>query len=446
LSLLKPIHIFFVRIWSALKLLWAFLKRFYTRPPSINVEKATNVLIFSPVITGHIVRDVTLKIEAGDWPKKLESANSIIPSVIEMPRVPSLDRQAFLVYKSIMRSLEKATIVLDPILSQALRLCCTRRAALFAENFELAELVEKKIDRIASLPAPKGYTPPDIRKWYERFCELDDAGDLSGIVIPCLEAVSEKLLSQLGIPQEAQIECTNFVSWLHGRLAAGALSFKREYLNIGVVYVGELPPAVYVEVVVRLLKEEKVNTVILGAYGTQYTTTSAQAASIIDNLKIRNSRLAHIVLAPQFKFGEPGEAPPFLSSYFLINADFAQGAEETADLWMSLASRLTKSAVIVQDEKTGLTKVSDRIAKGKMVLVEHNWQTMRDFFRVCFRTIVNHQAKIVCHKVEIRRDGGAAGGRPSAYVSLVLGPSKVERANPPPNPKPTTVSATSHAK
>lgn len=421
LTLLNPLLSFFLKIWSGIKILWEIVKRFTTPRPSINIQQAEHVTVVAPVITGQSINDITIRVEPAGWPKKLEKLASVAPTLLEMPETPSIDRQATLVYKNVMRGLRRATTVLDPIISQALYLYCTRKAALLAGNQELARLVEAKLEKVANLPSRHGYTPPDIKKWYARFSDLDDAGDLSGIVIPCLEKLCQRMLSELGLISEAHEDCANLIKWAHTRLSERKPSFfKSQYLNIGTVFIGEQPVAGYIDHALRLLKDKKSETLIFAAYGTGYTFKSAQAASFIHSLKTQGTQLAEIILTPQFKFKEAGEAPPFLASYFILHANFLEKAEVLKRRWETLAKAIIKSAVDVKDEETALSIIAQRLKTGKRVLVRHGWQTWRQFFKVCFRAILYHRARIACHSIEIRRDGGPTGDKPSTYVSLIL--------------------------
>jgi len=162
-----PPSSFFVKFRSFFLFIWNLIKKWIKGPANINVERARDVLIVAPTITaGHDVRELTITIKSSHWPEKARAAESVVPTVITLPKTSSLDQRAMLVYKGIMSSLKKVRKVLDPVLAQALYLSCTHKAAILANDEDLAKFVETKLQKLSTFRAEGGYIPPDITRWY----------------------------------------------------------------------------------------------------------------------------------------------------------------------------------------------------------------------------------------------------------------------------------------
>jgi len=283
-----PPSSFFVKLKSFFLFIWNLIKKWIKGPANINVEHARDVLIVAPTITaGHDVREVTISVKPSHWPEKAKAAESVVPTVITLPTTSSLDQRAMLVYKGMMRSLNKASKVLDPVLAQALYLCSTHKAAILANDEELAKFVETKLQKLSTFRAEGGYIPPDITKWYQRFATIDLRGNVAGVVIPVLELASEKLTTDRSKFSEIRQECRRFIRWLYTsmtKLEERHFMFKGKHLNVGLVFVAEMNWTEYLGIVARLLKEEGCDILIMMAYGSEYSVKSIHLACILNAL------------------------------------------------------------------------------------------------------------------------------------------------------------------
>lgn len=415
---------FFVKIKVFFVFIWDLIKKWIKGRPNINVERAEKVIIYAPAVSGgRDVKDVTITIKPRHWTERVKSAESIIPTAIGIPKSPSLNDQAILVYKSIIRRLEKASKVLDPVVAQALYLCCTHKAAILAKNNDLAKFVEEKLEKISSFRSEDGYIPPDINKWYKRFREIDLRGNLAGVVIPVLEYASEKLASH---PQEfrgIKRECRRFIRWLHTSMLKPEeqrFYFKGEHLNVGLVFVAELDWLSYTTIGMKLLTEQECDLLIVMAYGSDYTIKSVNASCFLDRLRTREIGLSRVILTPTL---ESYDAKPCLASYFFLQPYFSEEKNKLIKRWEQWELKLpNQSKVNVMDEEIGFAQISKLISHGNAVMVEHAWDTLKPFLDVCFQAIIENRAKIVCHKIEMRTNGGVTKNKPWARLSLVLAP------------------------
>lgn len=352
----------------------------------------------------------------------MKSAKSVIPTVISLPKSSSLNEQTILVYKNIMKSLEKASAVLDPVIAQALYLCCTHKVAVLAKNDDMAKLVEDKLEKISAFRPQAGYTPPDIKRWYERFVDIDLRGNLSGIVIPVLEIVSEKLQIPPSESKEVMKECRRFIRWLHTSMLKPEerqYCFKGKYLNIGLVYIAEFDWVPYFTIAMSLLEQEY-DPVILLAYGSDYTIKSVKSVCFLEKLEKREFGASRIILTPAF---ESYNAEPFLASYFFTHPHFAEGKNKLIEDWQKWQTK-SLNRIKILDKELGFSQISNLILNGKSVIVEHDWNTLGQFLDACFRVIIQTNAKIVSHRIEMRKDGGPTRDKVWASLSFVLSPSR----------------------
>jgi len=416
---------FFAKVKAFFVFIWNLIKNQIKGRPNINVEQARDVIIFAPTVSaGHDVKDVTMRLKPSHWPDKVKSAASIVPTAITLPKVSSLNEQAILVYKSIMRNLKKASEILDPVVAQALYLSCTHKAAVLAKNKDLAKFVEEKLEKMSTFRSQDGYIPPDIERWYKRFIEIDLRGNLVGMVIPVLELASEKLLIHPSEFGELRKECRRFVRWLDTSLSKPEeqrFSFKGKYLNVGLVFIAELDWVSYFTISMRLLIEQECDPLIVMAYGSDYTIKSVNISSFLEQLKEREFGLSRIILTPKL---ESYEGEHYLASYFFIHPHFTEKKNKLTKEWGALQLKLPhRSRVKVTDEEIGVSQISRLISDGKPVMIEHDWNTLKQFLDVCFKVIMQKKAKIVSHKIEMRTDGGLTRDKYWASLSLILAPS-----------------------
>ena len=416
-----PPSSFFVKLKSFFLFIWNLIKKWIKGPANINVEHARDVLIVAPTITaGHDVREVTISVKPSHWPEKAKAAESVVPTVITLPTTSSLDQRAMLVYKGMMRSLNKASKVLDPVLAQALYLCSTHKAAILANDEELAKFVETKLQKLSTFRAEGGYIPPDITKWYQRFATIDLRGNVAGVVIPVLELASEKLTTDRSKFSEIRQECRRFIRWLYTsmtKLEERHFMFKGKHLNVGLVFVAEMNWTEYLGIVARLLKEEGCDILIMMAYGSEYSVKSINVACILNALHTLEVGLSRVILTPKL------EAEPFLGSYFVFQPHFSEQKARLTQEWKRWEVKVSgKNKITIQDEETGLATISRLISYGKTIIVTHAWNTKIQFLEACFEAMVQNKAKIICHKTEIRKDGGPTQDKSASYISFVLTP------------------------
>ena len=422
-----PFPSFFAKVKAFFVSTWNFIKKSMKGHPNINVERARDVIIFAPTVSaGHDVKDVIMKLEPSHWPDKVKSSASIVPTAITLPKVLSLNAQAILVYKSIMRNLNKASEILDPVVAQALYLSCTHKAAILAKNNDLAKFVEEKLEKMSNFRSQDGYIPPDIKRWYKRFVEIDLRGNLVGVVIPVLELASEKLLIHPSEFGKVRNECRRFVRWLYTSISKPEepkrFHFKGKYLNVGLVYIAELNWVSYFTISMGLLTEQKCNPLIVMAYGSAYTTKSVKVCCFLDKLDRRECGLSRIILTPKLESLESGETKPYLSSYFFNHPHFIEKKNKLDKEWEAWQLKLSHRRVNVTDEQIGFSQISKLISDGNPVIVEHTWDTLQQFLDVCFEIILQNKGKIVSHKIEMRTDGEETQDKPWSKLSFVLAP------------------------
>lgn len=415
---------FFDKIKAFFVFIWNFLRNLIKGRANINVEHAEKVIIYVPnVSAGRDIKDVVITLKPTDWTKNAESAESIVPTVISLPKSSSLNEQTILVYKSIMRSLEKASAVLDPVIAQALYLCCTHKVAVLAKNDDMAKFVEDKLEKISTFRPQAGYIPPDIKHWYERFVEIDLRGNLSGVVIPVLEIASEKLQIHPSESKEVMKECRRFIRWLYTSMLKPEeqqrYCFKGKYLNIGLVFIAEFDWVSYFTIAMSLLEQE-CDPVILLAYGSDYTIKSTNIACFLEKLEKREFGSSRIILTPRF---ESYNAEPFLASYFFMHPHFAEGKNKLTEDWQRWQTK-SPNRIKILDKEWGFSQISNLILNGKSVIVEHDWNTLKQFLDACFRVIIQTSAKIASHRIEMRTDGGPTRDKFWASLSFVLSPSR----------------------
>jgi len=417
---------FFAKVKAFFAFIWNLIKNWIKGRPNINVEQARDVIIFAPTVSaGHDVKDVSIRLKPSHWPDKVNSATSIVPTAITLPKVSSLNGQAILVYKSIMRNLKKESEILDPVVAQALYLSCTHKAAVLAKNKDLAKFVEEKLEKMSAFRSEDGYIPPDIKRWYKRFIDIDLRGNLVGMVIPVLELASEKLLIHPSEFGELRKECRRFVRWLDTSMSKPEeqrFHFNGKHLNVGLSFIAELDWLSYFGISMKLLTEQKCDPLIVIAYGSEYTIKSANVSCLIEQLKAREFGLSRIILTPKL---ESYESEPYLASYFFIHPHFTEKKTKLTKEWDAWQLKLpNRSRVKVTDEGIGVSQISKLILDGKPVMVEHDWNTLKQFLDVCFELITQNKAKIVSHKMEMRTDGGPTQDQFWASLSFVLMPSE----------------------
>ena len=416
---------FFLKIKSFFVFIWNLIKKLKKGGPNINVERARDVLMVAPTISaGHDAKDIAIIINPTDWPQRARSASSVVPTVLELPATPSLDQRAMLVYKGVMKRLASASEVLDPVLAQALYLCCTHEIAILSKDDELAKFVEAKLEKISTFRPIDGYIPPDIIRWYKRFSELCLKGNLMGVVVPLLELSSDKLTKQHIPFEEIRAESKRFVRWLHTSitdLEEPRFLFKGKYLSVGLVFVAGMSWVDYLTIAANLLKEEN-ELVVVMAYGSDYSLKSANVACFLQKLITREVGLSRLVLTPKF---ETYDSEPFLASYFHFQPYFTDQKNRLVEKWNTWERKLpAQNRILIMDEKAGFFDVCKLLSGGKTVIAEHDWNTLKQFFDACFQAILQNRAKITCHKLEMRTDGGLTRDKPWTCLSLVLAPSK----------------------
>jgi len=420
---MPPASSFFLKFKSFFLFIWNLIKKWIKGPANVNVEHARDVLIVAPTITaGRDVREIIITVKPSHWPEKAKAAESVVPTVITLPTTSSLDQRAMLVYKGIMKSLKKASKVLDPVLAQALYLCSTYKAAILANDDDLAKFVEAKLQKLSTFRAEGGYIPPDITRWYRRFIAIDLRGNLAGVVIPVLELASEKATIDRSKFSEIGQECRRFMRWLYTsmtKLEEKHFIFKGKHLSVGLVFVAEMNWAEYLGIAAELLKEEECDILIVMAYGAEYSVKSVNVACLLNSLQTLEVGLSRVILTPKL------EAEPFLGSYFVFQSHFSEqktGLTEEWNKWELKVPR--KSKITIQDEKIGFATISRLISHRKTIIVSHAWNTKTQFLEACFEVIMQNKAKIICYKTEIRNDGGPTQDKPTPYISFVLGPSE----------------------
>ena len=421
-----PFPPFFLKIKSFFLFIWNLIKKRVKGRPNVNVERARDVLVVAPCISaGHDAKDITITVKPPGWPQRAREASSIVPTVLELPTAPSLNQRATLVYKGIMRRLAKASKVLDPVLAQALYLCCTHKVAVLSRDDELAKFVEAKLEKISTFRPQDGYIPPDIIRWYKRFYEIDLRGDLAGMVIPVLEFASEKLIKARIQFDETRKECKRFIRWLHITVTRPEVSrfhFKGKYLSVGLVFVAEMDWVTYLTVATKLLTEAQCDFLIVMAYGPDYSIKSANVACFLEKLTTRDVGLSRVILTPKF---ESYEAEPFLASYFLFQPDFSDQKKRLDEEWNSWQRELPdRNKIMITDEKIGFFDISKLLSLGRIAIAEHAWDTLNQFFDACFQAIMQNKTRVVCHKIEMRTDGGPTRDRSWAHLSLILAPPR----------------------
>jgi len=412
---------FFLKIKSLFVFVWNLIKKLIKSGPNINVEKARDVLMVAPTISaGRDVKDIAIIIKPADWPQRVKTASSIVPTVLELPATPSLDQRAMLVYKGVMKRLAKASEVLGPVLAQALYLCCTHEVAVLSKDDELAKFVEAKLEKISTFRPMDGYIPPDISQWYERFSQICLKGNLMGVVVPLLELSSDKLTKQQIPFEEIRAESKRFIRWLYTSITdveEPRFHFKGKYLSVGLVFVAGMNWVDYLTIAANLLKEESALVIIM-AYGSDYSIKSANVACFLQKLITREVGLSRLVLTPTF---ETDDAEPFLASYFHFQPYFTDQKNRLVEEWNTWERKLPpQNRVLIMDEKTGFFDICKLLSGGKNVIAEHAWNTQKEFFDACFQAILQNKAKIGCHRLEMRTDGGLSGDKPWPCLSFVL--------------------------
>lgn len=421
-----PFPPFFLKIKSFFLFIWNLIKKGIKGRPNVNVEHARDVLVVAPCISaGHDAKDITIAVKPSDWPQKARAASSIVSTVLELPTAPSLDQRAMLVYKGTMRRLAKASKVLDPVLAQALYLCCTHKVAVLSKDDELAKFVEAKLEKISTFRPQDGYIPPDIIRWYKRFFEIDLRGNLAGVVIPVLEFASEKLTKGQIQFDEIRKDCKRFIRWLHASMTEPEVArphFKGKYLSVGLLFVAGMNWVTYMTVATKLLKEDESDFLIVMAYGSDYSIKSANVACFLENLTTRDVGLSRVILTPTL---ETREAEPFLASYFLFQPDFSDQKKRLVEEWNSWQRELPdRNKIMITDEKIGFFDISKLLSLGRTAIAEHAWDTLNQFFDACFQAIMQNKARVICHKIEMRTDGGPTRDKPWVCLSLILAPPR----------------------